>query len=112
MKMKSNGEEGAAETEEFFVSGLERWRQAMGIEKFVLLGHSVLFHPTLLYATSPIHRPLRTFTLSAADGVGVELEVAWSLAGVDACWVSSWGLGWDWSRAAWVEAGWGVVDTL
>ncbi|RKP38860.1 Alpha/Beta hydrolase protein [Dimargaris cristalligena] len=56
------------ETEEFFVDSLERWREAMGISKMVLLGHSFGGYMTALYA---LRYPERVEKLILASPMGV-----------------------------------------
>eukprot|EP00301_Raphidiophrys_heterophryoidea_P005892 c12424_g2_i1.p1 GENE.c12424_g2_i1~~c12424_g2_i1.p1 ORF type:complete len:425 (-),score=89.45 c12424_g2_i1:9-1283(-) len=55
----------------FFVNGLEQWRQSLGLEKFVLIGHSLGGYLAARYALAHPHR-LSSLVLASPAGL-VEL---------------------------------------
>ena len=54
-----------SDAEDFFVDGLERWRRAMKIERFVLMGHSLGGYLAVAYAEKHPERVERLILVSA-----------------------------------------------
>ncbi|ODQ78382.1 hypothetical protein BABINDRAFT_162619 [Babjeviella inositovora NRRL Y-12698] len=68
-KLASKTKEDVAKVEDFFVDSLEEWRKARGIEKFVLIGHSMGGYLSSCYA---MKYELRVEKLILVSPVGVE----------------------------------------
>lgn len=64
-----DGRKMVAETEEWYLSRLEAWREKKGLERFVLLGHSLGGYIASIYAMKYPHRVERLILVSP---VGVE----------------------------------------
>ncbi|KAG5360736.1 putative cardiolipin-specific deacylase [Yarrowia sp. B02] len=74
-----DGRQMVAETEEWYLSRLEAWREKKGLERFVLLGHSLGGYIASIYAMKYPHRVERLILVSP---VGVEHINGVSLDGV------------------------------
>lgn len=62
-----------AEAEDFFLHALERWRQEMGIERFILVGHSLGGYLSAVYA---LRHPERVEKLLLLGPAGVPAKPA------------------------------------
>ncbi|KAG5368770.1 putative cardiolipin-specific deacylase [Yarrowia sp. E02] len=74
-----DGRKMVAETEEWYLSRLEAWREKKGIERFVLLGHSLGGYIASIYAMKYPHRVERLILVSPVgvehiDGVSLDRE--------------------------------------
>lgn len=64
---------GTAEAEAFFVDALEEWRRGMGLERFILVGHSIGGYLSAQYA---LRHPERVEKLVLVGPAGVPLRPA------------------------------------
>lgn len=71
-KFQGNTIEDVEEVESFFIEGVEQWRAKRGIEKFILIGHSLGGYLSSLYT---IKHPQHVSKLVLISPVGVERSI-------------------------------------